>query len=381
MYEFTELIESPPVEGAIVSHGIDPYLNDFTAILSFALNITCTPDHELSVRLIGGRTGPAVHVPPSKLIRRAFDPLVVCKDEDSARLVKMVGDLIGLRRKSYLAAIRAIRSYVTGLHRLADDWSLAYALLVVSIESLVQGFDGHVPEWEDYEEAKRRRIDDALKDADEETARRVREALLEIEHVSLSRRFRDFTLEHLKPSYFREEASEQDNSIGRGELPGALRHAYDLRSKYIHNLRELPSQLTLYGLYSETFRIGTDTLLTFQGLTRLARHVITEFIRRQPKVETEAYDYSQELAGVVRLKTAPQYWIHDVEGLTPSSGRARLEGFLEQVTAHFQQEPDAVVTDIRDMLARVEEMLAGMCPRSSAPFRGAVHCVQQVRTT
>ena len=368
VYEIKELIEGPIDRGVVVSHGIDPYLNDFAAIVSFALNVTCTPDHELSVRLVGGRTGPAVHVPPSKLIRRVFDPLVVCNDEDAARLTQMVGDLMGLRRKSYLAAIRAIRTYITGLHRLADDWTLAYTLLVASLESLAQGFDGHHPEWQDYDERRRHLIDDALCGANNEIANRVRQALLEIEHVSLRRRFCDYALEHLQPSYFREEASDQDNPAGRAELPGALRHAYKLRSKYIHNLKEIPRQLTLFGLYRETFRVGSDTLLTFQGLSRLARHVITEFIRRQPKVDREEYDYSLERTGIVQVTAAPQYWIHRCDNLTVQSGRMRLEGFIEQVTAYFQQEPDAVVTDISEMLARVEKMLPGMSPAHRLPF-------------
>ena len=368
VYELTELIEAPLGVGVVALHCIDPYLNEFAAILSFALNITCTPDPELADRLIRGRTGPAVHVAPGKFIARAFDRVVVCQDEDAARLVKMAADLMGLERKSHLAAIRAIHTYVTGLHRLADDLPLAYTLLVASIESLVQGFDGHVPEWEDYEEAKRGRIDDALKDADEETARSVREALLEIEHVSLRRRFCDFAIKHLEPSYFREEASEQENPIGRGELPGALSSAYGLRSRYVHNLNELPRQLTMGTRWGETFRIGDETLLTFQGLTRLARHVITQFISRQPKVETELYDYSQERSGIVQLKMAPQYWIHRVEDLSATSGRGRLEGFLEQLAAHLQQEPDAVITDIRPMLAKVEEILPGTNSAHRRPF-------------
>src|ERR1035441_6074259 len=45
VYELTELIEAPPHgPGLLVSHGMDPYLSEFAAIVSFALNVTCTPD-------------------------------------------------------------------------------------------------------------------------------------------------------------------------------------------------------------------------------------------------------------------------------------------------------------------------------------------------
>ena len=55
VYELTELIEDPPVPGGVASHGVDPYLSDFAAIVSFALNVTCTADSELTRRLTGGQ--------------------------------------------------------------------------------------------------------------------------------------------------------------------------------------------------------------------------------------------------------------------------------------------------------------------------------------
>ena len=368
VYELTELIEQPPGVGVVASHGMEPYINDFAAIVSFALNVTCTPDPELASRLISDRRSPTINIPPRKLVRRVFDDQVWCHDEDADRLVMTVRDLIGLQRKSYLAAMRAIRTYVTGLHRLADDLELAYTLLVVSIESLAQGFDGPPGEWMDYDETKRRAIDKALVNADAETTEAVRNALVEIEHTSLARRFRDFTLDHLRPSYFREEAVGLDKPAGRADLSCALREAYRLRSKYIHNLDKLPKALTLGFDYGETFCMDHVTLLTIQGMARLARHVITEFIRRQPKTETEEYDYSKEISGIALFPVAPQYWIGNAESLSPSSGRARLEGFLSQVVSCLSQEPDAAVTDLRDVLTKVEEMLPQMNPARRLPF-------------
>ena len=361
VYELTELIESQPDPNVVVSYGIDPYLNDFAAIVSFALNVTCTPDPELTSRLTSDRPGPVLHVPPRKLIRRVFDDPVFCQDEDAAQLVKIVRDLIGLKRKSYLAAMRAIRTYVTGLHRLADDLELAYTLLVASIESLAQKFDGHRAEWEDYDETKRQAIDKALASADKETAEGVRKALLEIEHVLLAQRFRDFTIEHLQPSYFREEAVGLDNPVRRSELPGVLRESYRLRSNYIHELKELPRALTLGASYTETTRINRVTHLTFQGMTRLVRHVITEFIKRQPKVETEVYDYSLELAGHVQVPVDPQYWVGNPKGLTGSSGRVYLEGFLDQIA-------ESSLPNMRGVLEEVEKKFPHMTVNHRRPF-------------
>ena len=86
----------------------------------------------------------------------------------------------------------------------------------------------------------------------------------------------------------------------------------------------------------------------------MARHVITTFIQRQPKVEREEYDYSQERAGILQMQMAPQYWIGDITNLDRDSGRERLEGFLQQAATRVAQEPGAKVTDLRKVLTEVE---------------------------
>jgi hypothetical protein len=127
-----------------------------------------------------------VATPPDKLVRRVFDKSIWIQPTDCGLLVDFVAELIALERKSFLAAIQAIRTYVTGLHRVTDDLELAYTLLVASLESLAQDFDGHVAQWTDYEESKRRRIDNALSGADHETVARVRTAVMKIEHLALA---------------------------------------------------------------------------------------------------------------------------------------------------------------------------------------------------
>lgn len=347
-------------------------MEDFAAIVSFALNVICTPNYELAARLVGTRSGIQTESTPSLHVRRVFDNQVWCQSEDIDHLVQFVEDLIALERKYYLAAMRAIRTYVNGLHRLADDLALAYTLMVASIESLAHNFDGHRAKWEDYEDKKRKTIDKALACADEKTVARVRNAVLENEHVALSRRFRDFAIDHITSSFFREEADAKDHPIRKADLLGALKEAYNTRSKYIHSLREPPPTLGLgIGDYSETRSIDRVTILTFQGLARLTRCVITEFIRRQPKVETENYDYGRDRHGIIQVPLtdfAPQYWIHQVDDLTVDSGRSRFEGFLSQVVSCLRKEDNASVTDIREMLSESAKRLPNMNQEQRRPF-------------
>ena len=109
-------------------------------------------------------------------------------------------------------------------------------------------------------------------------------------------------------------------------------------------------------------------MLTFQGLTRLARHVIMEFVSCQPKIASEAYDYRAERAGIVEAPLASEYWIGNAESLTATSGRRRLEGFLAQVTARLRDPEGATVTDLREILERVEGMLQGLSEDQRRPF-------------
>ena len=367
VYEFTELIEQPPGAGQ-ASHGIEPYLQDFSTIVSIALQATCTTTPEAASRLLGNHRSTSVAHPPRAFIPRVFDPQILLNDIDIADFTSFVNGLILLERRSFLAAIRAIRTYVVAMHRLTDDLELAYTLFVASIESLAQQFDAFQPEWDDYDEGKKSKIDAALKGADEVTARDVRNALLEIEHVSLARRFREFSLGHISETYFREAAESVEGPASRADLEDALRGAYQLRSRYVHSLQELPRPLAVSAISGDTVRVEGTTLLTFQGISRLARHVILEFVDRQPKLEVEQYDYSGERYGIVRMPLSPQYWVGDAKNITLNVGAKRLEGFLSQLSSHFCKEENSPITDLTPALEKAEELFASASEPQRRPF-------------
>ena len=370
VYEITELIEDDPRVGGLVSHTVRPYLEDFATVASFAMNATCIPDFDSVRRLTQSSHSPLVRTPHKRLFKRVFDDEIWCQEQDEENLVNFVNQLMGLRRKSFLAVMQSIRTYVAGVRRLTENYETAYTLLVASIESLAQGFDGHRGTWPDYEQSRRQPIDRALEHADRETAEAVRQAILESEHTAIGRRFREFALDHLQPSFFREEVTQAkvDSPVGKADIQAALPQVYGLRSGYLHSLDKLPTQLTLPLSDMEAAYIGGRTFLTFQGLSRLARHVITTFIERQPKVDHEEYDYNEERLGIVMLPTAPQYWIGNVESLEDSSGRRRLEGFLEQVANPLQGDGRPSVTDLGAVLSKVESRLPNMASANSRPF-------------
>lgn len=368
LYEVEEKLEAVRPDGTrdflLGVGGAEFFVEDFAAVAAFALNITCTPDLDLARRLMHGQHAAlGVPLPPKEYVGRVFDPRIEPQDDDGAHLQEFVRDLVGLNRQTYKAVMRAIRRYVNGLHRIADDLDLAYALLVASIESLAQGFDAFTPKWEDFAEDKRKAIDKVLAGAARGVAADVREVLLAHEHHALARRYREFTLEHLRPSFFREEAVGESSPVRRIDLPGVLDRAYVVRSKYVHTLLELPRYLTTSPSSGDTALIGGEPILTLHGLARVARHVIGEFVARAPKCERETLDYRKELPNIVHMQLAFSIWGTWSSGYDHRSARRYLGGLLrEALTGLLIAEPHSTVTlaDIRLLVEKVETLVRGL---------------------
>jgi len=145
----------------------DYLIQDFAAVVAFALRVTCTPDLDLTRRLTqSSRLALGIPQPPRAYVGRVFEARAASDAADVDLLQPSVRDLVGLRRQGYEDAIRAIRRYVTGLHRIGDDLDLAYTLLVASIESLAQEIDALTPTWSDYDQQERQTLDTALAGVD-----------------------------------------------------------------------------------------------------------------------------------------------------------------------------------------------------------------------
>ena len=360
--ERIEKLPGGPHSGEVIATGGDTLINDFAAIVSFALNITCTTDLDLARRLVANeRPSLGADLVPQKYVPRMFDRVVDWQPGDAEDLQRFVSDLMALERKSYEGSMRAIRRYVIGAHRISDDVNLAYALFVMSIESLAQKFDGFEPTWGDYAQNKRRRIDEALGETPETAANKVRAAVLANEHVAITRRFLEFALAHVGPGFFREEAQTAVNAVSRPDLSIALRKAYSIRSSYVHHLEEIPRLLVGIDGFHETMVVDGQPALTFAGLARVARHVIKTFVAQAPKTKTktEDFDWRKDLPGQLTMQMAPQYWINNPQGFDATTAQQYLVAFIGQVVGLLLQ-PSAKLTDIRPVLERVEALVTGL---------------------
>jgi len=369
VYDFIERMEEIDKKpGVLISRTVDPYAQDFSAVVSFALNCVCAPDVDTVRRLISGQRGLVTGVSPPKMVHRFFDETVYCHADDIAFLTTFTTQLEGLHRKTFLEVMRAVRTWVNGMHRISDDLALAYALLVASVESLAQTFDGYTSDWESVEERKRQAIDASLADAPPELVQRVRDAIVAHEHLALGRRFREFSFAHTPTALFRSGSHPGGQRLARSDLTEALRRAYEARSAYVHRLRRLPDALTMDFGFSDVATARRGTHLTLQGLSRVMRSVIIEFVMRQPTIAREPYNYQLEQSGVVQMEMSPELWIWQAEGDIQPWGRVKLEGFLQQLEALQLKRPNAGISDFRLVLERASTFVGGQEERLRRPY-------------
>lgn len=368
-YEFQEKIEAEERGPNILfSSTAAPYVLDFSAVVSFALNCVCSPDYELVQRLISGRPGVSTRVPPRDLLRRFFDRSVYCQAADLKFLTAFTKQLIGLQRKQFLGVMRAIRTYVNAVHRLSDDVELAYTLMVAAVESLAQEFDGHEPDWPSYDDRKRKAVDMALEGTTDDIAQRVRNALLSVEHTSLGRRFKEFCCANTTSAFFRGEALGAPQPLAKNDLPEGLKNAYAARSEYVHALKRLPHAVAFGDTVAEQMVRNGAAFFTVSGLARLMRHVIITFVHRQITVEAEPYHYLLERHGIASVPLAAQYWVGGVGDEIADHGHKKLEGLLEQIAELFQKPDQPALTDMRVVLNSANQFMGGITPERRMPF-------------
>ena len=328
-YEMTEYMEAAdPAPGVLVSRAMAAYIDDFADVASFSLQVIFSPDVHIAERLLHQRHRPGDRS-PSERLARFYDESVRVTESELLAFEQFADQLIDLPRTNYLAVIQAIRTYVAAVHRMGDDLNLAYTLLVMCVESLAQKFDGHEPKWVDLPDQKRAGVDEALLSVSEEGSQKVREAVLEVIHPRLGFRFVQFILAHLPADYFSAQADAQKHPIGRRDLEAALQNLYGVRSSYVHTLKPLTKEFLHFASHRETWEDEGKLTFTFQGLFRLVRAVIIEFVRKAPKIKHEPCNYEWDNPNLLRLRVAPQHWIYDPSGFEAQTSRRYLQGLVE----------------------------------------------------
>lgn len=339
----------------------DQLLDEIAAVISFCLNVVCVRDLDMARRLISHHeSGNSNLQGPASILRDTFDRTIVFSDGHVADLEQFLSALTALNRKSYEAAIRAIRQIVDAMLMVDEDSTLAYTLMVAALESLGQASEPKVALWSEYDRHKRDRVDEATKGLSEKRKLRIRAAILANEHLSLQRKFVAFVLSHVEPSFYRGEAVGAVRPIAAAELPSALRQAYAIRSRNVHALENLAPEIWMAADRADTAHAEGNTLLSLEGLARLCRHVVRKFVERAPCDPDQEFNYRSALPGIVRMRLASQYWVHQSAGFSRKSAPAYFDGMLEFLIEGMSGRSEAGLVDMSAVMEVIERSALGL---------------------
>ena len=256
----TEHLEAEDPDGTpsmqVATGGTD-LLDDLPDVLSFGLNAVFSRDGDASQRLVPAFLDASSRSAGARLFQRTFEPHRYVTDPELDELRRFMTQLLALERRYFERAMRAISRIARATQRAIDDPTIAYVDLVAALESLSDDTDAPAASWQQMEGRKRRLIDDALDGADHELAERVRQAVIEAERLGASSKFVAFVNENLSPSYYRAEAVGSVRPMRGAELERALKLAYQIRSRNVHVLADLPRRPGLLATAPIRFRSPT----------------------------------------------------------------------------------------------------------------------------
>lgn len=359
----TEHLETELEDGTRSNHvstGGNELIDDLADVLSFALDSVFHRDADTVRRLVVERNPDSSTTAASKIFENTFDPARFVGEDEFEGLKRFLERLLSLRRESFEAAMRAIRRIVRAMQWASADQTVSYVHLVAALESLGEGVEADPFPWRDFDSRKRRLIEPTLEGLEPDAAELVKEAILEAERAGARRRFIAIVKENLHPSYFHEEAAERKRSLRGPDLERALKTAYDVRSESVHALEELPREVVLLGERADTaYANDFGMMLSLQGLARLARHVVSNYIFSAPVGVDKDFDWRGAVPGIVQMRAAPQYWAWNAAGFNHESAAARLAACIEWMIEVAAGRLDGV-SDLAEVREAIEKTIGGL---------------------
>jgi hypothetical protein len=345
-------------------------------VLSFELNAVFNRDGDLVKRLVPDSIiDQSRQSSASKLFRRTFDANRYVPEEELDELRHFMTQLLALKRSHFEAAMRAMRRVVRATQRAVDDPTIGYVDLVAALESLSDGTSAPAPTWDRLDARKRRLVDEALEGTDAGVAERVRAAVMEGERLGAKSRCVAFVMDNVSPEYFLTEAADTLRPVRGADLERAVKLAYDVRSRNVHVLEDLPPEAWVLGDRADTVSPpGMGIMLSHEGLARLARHVVRSYVDRAPVEVDPTFNWRASLPGQIRMRVAPQYWVWNAEGFDHKSVSQYFSGFVSHLADTLAGRNEGV-TDIRPVLERIEQFLPGTADGPAKSLMVAIYAL------
>lgn len=288
---------------SLVSTGDPEIVNQFMLLCSFGLKaFFATEKNEVILNCRSDRQNVNDKYHPSKFIGDFFNSKINATEEEVSDFINFINKVIGLPRNVYRSVITCLQNLYYSFQTLNFNVDLSYSLIVYCLESLSQTFDQFEPVWEDYNQKTRLIIDPLLETMEQNIAYEIKNALLTNEHLKLQKRFIEFVKKYLNDPFFQEEAENINFPLKKLDIEAVLRNAYDMRSKYVHQLRSVLKHLTIPQIsQEEVFYWEHNPYLTYSGFIRLVLHVLNNFINDQPYLVHEDYPWRNDLPGTISM--------------------------------------------------------------------------------
>ena len=283
--------------GILIKVGDFEYINQVKLVLTISFNSYFSTNIEelKKITMIHDGTDDGLNRHPW-FYAKNFLSLKIINENDIDRLNDILENLIKLKRDNYKTVINAMRAFHASFKLLEDDYSLAYSMLVMALETLATSFDGYETVWENHNQAEREKLDEVFQDMDEDHVTKIKNILIANDFQKLGYRFKQFVLKNVTEDYYLLSASQIENPIQQEDLDSALQNAYSIRSKYAHQLKQVIKNLK--GISDvDSIRIFKKIYLTYNGLIRLFINVLQNTITILEHVDSEEYDWQNDLPG------------------------------------------------------------------------------------
>ncbi len=256
--------------------------------------------------------------------------------------------LMATNRKTYKSIIAALKIIDDSKETISTNFDLAYSTLVYAIESLSQKHDGYTPNWDDYHDDVRKKIEPILLTIEEEKSDSIKKGLIEGKQFRLRKRLEIFVQKNLSHSFYHVFLGENTNTLRVSFLVRCLNNLYQLRSSFVHELKPLDVMLSSpHSATSDYIMRHGEPYFTYSGLNRLIREVIINFVKINVTGEIEKIEWTTETSSVVTMEVAAEYWIHNPNGFNERKVNKWFSEYIEMLS-------NQKVTDQSKIMSKIE---------------------------
>ncbi|MGC8718377.1 MAG: hypothetical protein ACP5TY_00005 [Thermodesulforhabdaceae bacterium] len=273
---------------------------------------------------------------PASYVELFFDDKRNISKEEIEQFKKFFSKLIKLKRDTYKNVIKSISYYIRALMLTAYNINEAYVTLVYSLEHLSSKYNAYDPIWTNYDDKVRKKLDLLLEGYDK--ADEIKSVLLESVHLKLKQGYIDFILDNIDKYSMFDASNTHGLKMKFSDLKVLLKDSYYTRSKFVHTLKEINKELFIPEIRKADAPLIWDgncikPKLSFAAMAKIARDVIINFVFKQPEVDFEQYNYSEDEPNTYNLPYVFEPTIENGRYLNKENEGWRVNSFLNNLMA------------------------------------------------